>query len=161
MPEIVYYSDSFVRVTSEWVKLGDKTYRLADIRSLRVWSTQTEPLRELPYFLILAGSFTTFGLLNIQHIVSDNWQNVVLWLFWTGIAIGLAGLVVLLVQMLWKARCLYGITLIGSFGMTTPYASDDEQHVRQVAAAIHTALDARTSLFSPTDSEPVAPGDKR
>jgi hypothetical protein len=151
MSGVLYYSDGFIEVTGEYAKFGGRAYSLSDVNSVKVWSAPTEPFRELPYFLIVAGSLTTFGLLNIRPSVQEDWESTVAMLFLLGVAIGLVGLAVLVIQMLWKTRCVYAVMLGGKFGTAVPYASDDERYVRRIATAIHLALRASPASVASTE----------
>ena len=141
MPEITYYSDSAVQVSNEWVKLGGKIYSVSEIDSVKMRSAQSDATRELPYFLMIAGSITTFVLLNIQQILPNNWEEFVPRVLILGLLVGIAGLGLLLLQTFFKSDYLYAIKLSGTFGDALPFASDDQRYVQKIISAIKLAID--------------------
>ncbi|HYP39640.1 MAG TPA: DUF6232 family protein [Chloroflexia bacterium] len=143
MTDFTYYADSSVQITSDWVKLGEKTYRVSDIKSAKVWSTQADPMRELPYFLLIAGSFTMFALNNFRSIFPRQWESMIPFVLAFGMIIGLAGFGILLAQMFRKSEYIYILRLTGTFGTTSPFASDDERYVQKIADAMQLALSNR------------------
>ncbi len=141
MPEISYYSDSAVQVSNEWVKLGGKIYSVAEIDSVKMRSAQSDATRELPYFLMIAGSIITFVLLNLQQIFPNEWEEFVPRVLILGLLIGIAGLGLLLLQTFLKSDYLYAIKLSGTFGDALPFASDDPRYVQKIISAIKLAID--------------------
>jgi len=140
MPEITYYSDSAVQVSNEWVKLGGKIYSVAEINSVKMRSAQSDATREVPYFLMIAGSITTFVLLNIQQVFPKEWEALMPRILMLGLIIGLAGLGLLLLQTFLKSDYLYAIKLSGAFGDVIPFASDDQRYVHKIISAIEVAM---------------------
>lgn len=140
MPDITYYSDSAVQVSSEWVKLGGKIFSVAEIDSVKMRSAQSDATRELPYFLMIAGSITTFVLLNVQQIFPRDWQTLMPRILMAGLVIGLLGLALLLLQTFLKSEYLYAVKLSGSFGHAIPFASDDQRYVHKIISAIEVAM---------------------
>ncbi|MDQ3928283.1 MAG: hypothetical protein M3328_03945 [Chloroflexota bacterium] len=57
--------------------------------------------------------------------------------------IGLAGFAILLSQMFRKSDYIYILKLTGTFGTTSPFASDDERYVEKIADALKLALSNR------------------
>lgn len=145
MSETTYYADSTVRVTSEWIRLGEKIYSIADIKSAKIKCAQPDSLKEMPYFLMILGSITTFTLLNLKEIFPRAWEGVMPSILMMGVLVGLAGMAMLVAQMVLKPQCIYAIRLRGTFGNATPFASDDEQYVNKVLGAIKTAMSASTN----------------
>jgi hypothetical protein len=143
MTDITYYADSSVQITSDWVKLGEKTYRMSDIKSATVWSTQADPMRELPYFLLIAGSFTMFLLNNFRSVFPRDWEHILPFVLGFGMIIGLAGFAILLSQMFRKSDYIFILRLTGTFGTISPFASDDERYVQKIADAMKLALSNR------------------
>lgn len=143
MQEYVYYSDNSTKITDEWARLGGKSFRLSDIQSVEVCSTQTDSSRNLPSFLVVAGSLLMFGVSNLQNFFPIGWDGLVPTTHLLGILIALAGITILIIQMLLKSDYIYMVSMRGTFGNACPFASDDELYVRKVAAAIQTALIAR------------------
>src|SRR5688500_8971724 len=141
MPEMTYYSDSAVQVSNEWVKLGGKIYAVAEIDSVKMRAAQSNATREVPYFLMIAGSITTFVLLNIQEIFPSDWEVLMPRILMLGLIIGLAGLGLLLLQTFLKSDYLYAIKLTGAFGEVIPFASDDQRYVQKIINAINLAMD--------------------
>jgi hypothetical protein len=141
MPEITYYSDSAVQVSNEWVKLGGKIYSVSEIDSVKMRSAQSDPTRELPYFLMIAGSITTFVLLNLQQMFPKDWESLVPRVLIFGLLVGIAGLGLLLLQTFLKSDYLYAIKLSGTFGDALPFASDDQRYVQKIINAIKLAID--------------------
>lgn len=140
MADMTYYSDSAVQVSSEWVKLGGKIYPVGEIESVKMRSAQSDATRELPYFLMIAGSIITFLLLNLQEIFPRDWEALLPRILMVGLGIGLAGLGILLLQTFRKQQYLYAIKLSGSFGHATPFASDDLRYVQKIISAINVAI---------------------
>src|SRR3712207_6337985 len=116
MTDVTYYADSSVQVTSDWVKLGEKTYRVSDIKSAKVWSTQADPIRELPYFFLIAGSFTMFVLNNFRTVFPSEWEHAVPFLLAFGMILGVTGFGILLAQMFRRSEYIYILRLRGTFG---------------------------------------------
>ena len=143
MQEFVYYSDNSTKITDEWAKLGGKSFRIADLQSVVVCTTQTDSARNLPTFLIVAGSLLMFGVTNLQNFFPIEWEGLVPTAHMLGILIALAGLTILTIQMVLKSDYIYMVSMSGTFGNACPFASDDEQYVRKVAAALQTALKDR------------------
>jgi hypothetical protein len=115
---------------------------MADIKSVKVKCAQPDSLKEMPYFLMILGSITTFTLLNLKEIFPRAWEGVMPSILMVGVLIGLAGMAMLVAQMVMKPQCIYAIRLCGTFGKATPFASDDEQYVNKVIDAIKTAVSA-------------------
>jgi hypothetical protein len=143
MPETTYYSDSAVQISNEWVKLGGKIFSVAEIDSVKMQSAQSDVTRELPYFLMIAGSITTFVLLNLQQMFPNDWDALVPRILMLGLLVGIVGLGILLLQTFLKSDYLYAIKLSGTFGEALPFASDDQRYVQKVYGAIKLALDER------------------
>lgn len=146
MAEITYFSDSAVQVSSDWVKLGGKIYSVNDIKSVKVRSAQPAIVRDLPYLLMIAGSITTFLLLNIQQIFPSDWEDLMPAFLIAGLGIALVGLGVLIVQSFLRTDYLYAVSLSGSFGKVSPFASDDPHYVNTVASAINNAIGSRLEM---------------
>lgn len=152
MSKITYYADSTVRVTSEWVRLGEKVYSVADIKSVKVKCAQPKSLRELPYFLMIVGSITTFTLLNVKHLFPRDWESILPGMLSLSAIIGFAGLVLLPAQAVLTPACIYAVRLRGSFGEASPFASDDEQYVSKVVDAIGTAINVAARVATDLES---------
>ena len=140
MAEITYYSDSSVQISSEWVKLGGKIYPVAEIDSVSMRSAQSDSSRDLPYFLMIAGSITTFVLLNAQQIFPNDWEVLVPRMLVVGLVLAVVGIAVLVVQSLLKKDYIYGVKLSGTFGDAIPFASDDPRYVQKIISAIEIAI---------------------
>jgi len=139
MPDTTYYSDSAVQVSNEWVKLGGKIYAVAEIESVKMRAAQSNAMRDVPYFLMIAGSMITFVLLNIREVFPNDWEVMMPRILMLGIIIGVSGLGLLLLQTFLKSDYLYAIKLTGSFGEVTPFASDDQRYVQKIISAIDLA----------------------
>jgi hypothetical protein len=138
--EETYFVDNTIKITSEWVKLGGKSYPTAEITSVRMRSLHADTLRELPTFLVIAGSFLMFALINIHYVFPTGWEGVLQLGAVIGMLLSVAGLVMLVLNTLMKTQCLYVVQLSGNFGDIYPFASDDAVYVRSIVSAIRTAL---------------------
>ena len=145
MEEETYFVDSTIKVTSDWVKLGGKSYSVADIASVRMRSLQADTLRELPTFLVIAGSILMFALLNLHYVFPVGWEQVVQLGAIVGMLLSIAGLVMLVLSLLLKTECIYVVQLKGTFGNACPFGSSDPTYVRAVVDAIRQALDEQRS----------------
>jgi hypothetical protein len=140
MQELVYYSDNATKITNDTIKLGGKSYRLADLSSVDIGRTQTDPSRNAPSFLVVAGSLLMFSVNNLQGYIPLEWDVVLPFALALGVLIALSGLIILVMQMLLKSDYIYMICIKGTFGTACPFACDDERYVRTVATALRTAL---------------------
>jgi hypothetical protein len=140
MQELVYYSDNATKITNDTIKLGGKSYRLADLSSVDVGRTQTDPSRNAPSFLVVAGSLLMFTVNNLQEFIPVEWDVMLPFTLALGVLIALSGLIILVMQMLLKTDYIYMVCIKGTFGTACPFASDDEHYVRTVANALRTAL---------------------
>ncbi len=143
MQERVYHSDNSTKINSEWARLGGKSYRLTDISSVKVCSTQTDRARNLPSILIVIGSLLMFSVINLQNVYPVEWDGFEPAAYALGILIALSGLTILVIQMVLKSEYIYMVNIEGTFGAACPFASDDEHYVRKVATALQTALQDR------------------
>lgn len=150
MQEVTYYSDGYIQVTSEWIKLGERSYRVGEVREVEVCTTQVDTLRDAPYFLVTAGAITTFGFYNLERFLPKAWESVLSIVLALGILMGLLGLAVLLRQMFKKSESLYVLRLGGTFGHASPYASDDERYVCRIASAIKLSLNHQHAGYPAT-----------
>jgi len=139
MTDTTYYSDSAVQVSNEWVKLGGKIYAVAEIESVKMRAAQSNAMRDVPYFLMIAGSMITFVLLNIREVFPNDWEVMMPRILMLGIIIGVSGLGLLLLQTFLKSDYLYAIKLTGSFGEVTTFASHDQRYVQKIISAIDLA----------------------
>jgi hypothetical protein len=157
MQEIVHYSDSSTKITSESARLGGKSYRLADITSVNVLSTQTDRARNVPSFLIVVGSLLMFAVTNLQHFLPISWESAMPVASVLGMLIALAGLTIIIMQMVMKTDHIFIISIDGTFGSACPFASDDERYVRAIVTALRAAL-RESPVASPVAAAPaVAP----
>ena len=140
MDEETYVVDSTIKITSEWVKFGGKSYPTAEITSVRMRSLHADTLRELPTFVVIAGSILMFALINLYYIFPTGWEGVLQMGAVIGMLLSVAGLVMLVLNNLLKTQCLYVVQLKGSFGDICPFASDDAAYVRSMVSAIKDAL---------------------
>ena len=152
MSEIIYYSDGSTKITGEYARLGGKSFRLADITSVRVQTTQTDRARNVPTFLIVAGSLLMFTVANLQRFFPGDWDGIEPFTYALGMLIALAGLTILIIQTVLKSDYLYIVRIEGIFGSVCPFACEDEAYVRKIADTLRTALRAPS-----TQSETNAP----
>ena len=149
MHEIVYHSDISTKITGETVKLGGKSYRLADISAVSVSAVQTDRARNVPAILIVLGSLLMFAVTNFQAVSPSTWEALLPIASVLGMLIAMAGLTVLIIQMALKTDHIFIVHLKGTFGSACPFASDDEQYVRKIASALRIALKEQQSGVSP------------
>lgn len=143
--EATYFSDASVKVTNNCIRLGGKTYQVSDVTSVRMRTSQADPLRDLPTFLVIAGSILMFAILNLQNVLPGSWDDLVRLATIGGMLLSVAGLVLLVMGMFLKVEYLYVVHLNGVFGGACPFASDDEAYVRSIVQAIQQAVNERPS----------------
>ncbi|HKP54669.1 MAG TPA: DUF6232 family protein [Chloroflexia bacterium] len=148
MQELVYYSDSSTKITGEYARLGGKSYRLADLTSVSVSATQTDRARNVPSFLIVVGSLLMFSVTNLQRFFPVALEDMIPATSVLGMLIALAGLTVLIMQMVMKTDHIFILSINGTFGSACPFASDDEEYVRKIAQALNLAIKDRRSATS-------------
>jgi len=155
MQERIFYSDTGTRITSEYVRLGSKSFHISDISSVSVQTTQTDSARNLPSFLLVVGSLLMFGVTNMRGLLPADWENALPIAILAGMLISMSGLTVLVIQMFLKSDYLYILSINGLFGSVCPVASDDEKYIRKLASALTSAMQASREAF-PAMSSPLA-----
>lgn len=140
MKELIYYSDTGIKITGEQAKLGGKSFNLSDITSVKVQTTQTDTARNLPSFLLVIGSLLMFGLTNLRAVIPAALENIAPMAVLAGMLLSMAGITILVIQMVLKTDYMYILSINGKFGGACPVASDDERYIRKLASALTTAL---------------------
>jgi hypothetical protein len=146
MDETTFMSDGTVRINSQSVKLGGKSYLLSEVRSVSMRAVQSDQLRDLPYYLVVAGAIMMFAITNLNSLLSGAWDSLVQIVSLVGVLVSLAGLVMLVTNTLVKGECLYVVQIDGEFGSSCPFASDDPRYVRNVVEAIRRAIASEHAL---------------
>lgn len=129
MSEVVYYSDDAVQVTGEWVKLGDKTYRISDITAAQVSWGSAYRYRWLMIVVALAWVAVWAVRLLLPEVGSTipAFLSTLLLLAWFGL-------------VLLGMRRTYRVWLMGSFGKVDVFSSRDRAYIQKIVDAINASV---------------------
>jgi hypothetical protein len=157
MVEIVYLSDNDVRITNSEAKLGERSFKLADVKSASL--VKKLPRHHFVYLssLISLMSGTTLIALTVSTIViaRGNYAflggiaNTLNALFFPLLIIGVAtsiALSIVSVMMISALRnVLYIVRLDGTFGQVSAFTSSNESQARRIVDAIEAVVKSNAS----------------
>jgi hypothetical protein len=155
MDQEFYFDDSMIKITDDSVKFGARSYPIVNITSVRMRHLQADTLRELPTFLVVAGSILMFALINLHYLFPSDWEQILQMGAITGMLLSVAGLVMLVLSFFFKSSTIYVVHLKGSFGDACPFASDDPSYTRSLVAAISRVIAERPAENS-THNQAIA-----
>jgi hypothetical protein len=128
-----------VQITEEWVQLGSKTYLTSDIKSARMLSVWADPARDVAYATGSGGLILFLGAINVVNgrFVSGGWAVAAAIVAVIGLLLSIVGMLVMMSQLLRGPNYVYIVSLRGSFGRETAYASPDRAHVEKIVSDIN------------------------
>ena len=140
MQETLYYQDEAVRITNVTAEFGAKTYRIADIDSVR---SVKQPDNRTRGIIALVLGFTGIGLGTV--VLLNTTSNRVAWVAIIG---GSLILIVLGAVIVARAKATYAVRLITSSGGFDALYSTDDDRIRHIVHAIQAATVGRDSETS-------------
>jgi len=165
MAEVIYYADYNVKITSDWARLGQQVYQVADIGAVAVQTAQPKPPRTCLWKWIpnLAKLALAIGTMNLV-ILTLNWLVVpdssflktllsflsgLLWFLYAGVMLLSSRQASLL------PKPVTTIQLNGTFGNVDAITTNDAGYAQMIAFAINQAVARRAATVTDAQQGPA------